>query len=125
MKKVKAFFIARREKKEVKEILQTRSNAINELKNLNKKLMQNYWQKEMNLIIYTRKIQQGGKRNMQKKLYKKRNFYKKLAAFAVMFLLGSFITAVFSFIVSLIIGLTMFLVSFMIFDDLDYTVKNK
>lgn len=62
---------------------------------------------------------------MQKKLHKKRDFYKKLAAFAVMFLLGSFITAVFSFIVSLIIGLTMFLVSFMIFDDLDYTVKNK
>lgn len=62
---------------------------------------------------------------MQKKLHKKRNFYKNLAAFAVMFLLGSFITVVFSFIVSLIIGLTMFLVSFMIFDDLDYTVKNK
>ena len=62
---------------------------------------------------------------MQKKLYKKRNFYKKLAAFAVMFLLGSFVTTVFSFIVSLMIGLTMFLVSFMIFDDLDYTVKNK
>lgn len=62
---------------------------------------------------------------MQKKLYKKRNFYKKLAAFAVMFLLGSVVTTVFSFIVSLIIGLTMFLVSFMIFDDLDYTVKNK
>lgn len=125
MKKVKAFFIARREKQEVKEILQTRSKAINELKNLNKKLMQNYWQKEMNLIIYIRRIQQGGKRNMQKKLYKKRNFYKKLAAFAVMFLLGSFVTTVFSFTVSLMIGLTMFLVSFMIFDDLDYTVKNK
>lgn len=125
MKKVKAFFIARREKKEVKEILQTRSKAINELKNLNKKLIQNYWQKEIDMLIYTRKIQQGGKRNMEKKLYKKRNFYKKLAAFAVMFLLGSFVTTVFSFIVSLMIGLTMFLVSFMIFDDLDYTVKNK
>ena len=125
MKKVKAFFIARREKKEVKEILQTRSNAINELKNLNKKLIQNYWQKEMNLIIYIRRIQQGGKRNMQKKLYKKRNFYKKLAAFAVMFLLGSFVTTVFSFTVSLIIGLTLFVFAFMIFDDLDYTVKNK
>lgn len=125
MKKVKAFLIARREKREVKEILQTRSKAINELKNLNKKLMQNYWQKEIYMLIYTRKIQQGGKRNMQKKLYKKRNFYKKLAAFAVMFLLGSVVTTVFSFIVSLIIGLTMFLVSFMIFDDLDYTVKNK
>ena len=33
MKKVKAFFIARKENKEVKEILQTRSKAINELKN--------------------------------------------------------------------------------------------
>ncbi|HJG23235.1 MAG TPA: hypothetical protein K8V64_09295 [Enterococcus durans] len=62
---------------------------------------------------------------MQKKLHKKRNFYKNLAAFAVMFLFGSVVTAVFSFIVSLIIGLTMFLISFMIFDDLDYTVKNK
>ncbi|WP_329811349.1 hypothetical protein [Enterococcus faecium] len=62
---------------------------------------------------------------MQKKLHKKRNFYKNLAAFAVMFLFGSVVTAVFSFIVSLIFGLTMFLVSFMIFDDLDYTVKNK
>lgn len=62
---------------------------------------------------------------MQKKLHKKRNFYKNLAAFAVMFLFGSFFTAVFSFTVSLVIGLTMFLVSFMIFDDLDYTVKNK
>ena len=62
---------------------------------------------------------------MQKKLHKKRNFYKNLASFAVMFLLGSVVTAVFSFTVSLIIGLTMFLVSFMIFDDLDYTVKNK
>ena len=40
--KVKAFFITRREKKEVKEILQTRNKAINELKNLNKKLIQNY-----------------------------------------------------------------------------------
>ncbi len=40
--KVKAFFIARRKKKEVKEILQTRNKAINELKNLNKKLIQNY-----------------------------------------------------------------------------------
>ena len=125
MKKIKAFFIARKENKEVKEILQARSKAINELKNLNKKLIQNYWQKEITLVFYTRKIQQGGKRNMQKKLYKKRDFYKKLAAFAVMFLLGSFITVVFSFIVSLIIGLTMFLISFMIFDDLDYTVKNK
>ena len=62
---------------------------------------------------------------MQKKLYKKKKFYKNLAAFAVMFLLGSVITAVFSFIISLIIGLTVFIVSFMIFDDLDYTVKNK
>ena len=62
---------------------------------------------------------------MQKKLHKKRNFYKNLAAFAIMFLLGSIITTVFSFTVSLIIGLTMFLISFMIFDDLDYTVKNK
>lgn len=42
MKKVKAFFIARREKREVKEILQTRSKAINELQDLNKKLTQNY-----------------------------------------------------------------------------------
>ena len=42
MKKVKAFLIARKENKEVKEILQTRSKAINELKNLNKKLIQNY-----------------------------------------------------------------------------------
>lgn len=125
MKKVKAFLIARKENKEVKEILQTRNKAINELKNLNKKLIQNYWQKEIDMVFYTRKVKQGGKRNMQKKLYKKRDFYKKLAAFAVMFLLGSFITVVFSFIVSLIIGLTMFLVSFMIFDDLDYTVKNK
>ena len=40
--KVKAFFIARRERKEVKEILQTRIKAINELQNLNKKLTQNY-----------------------------------------------------------------------------------
>ena len=47
MKKVKAFFIARREKQEVKEILQARNNAINELKNLNKKLTQNYWHKEI------------------------------------------------------------------------------
>jgi hypothetical protein len=39
MKRVRAFLIARREKKEVKEILQTRSKAINELKNLNKKLI--------------------------------------------------------------------------------------
>jgi len=62
---------------------------------------------------------------MQKKLYKKRDFYKKLAAFAVMFLLGSVITTVFSFTVSLIIGLTLFVFAFMIFDDLDYTVKNK
>lgn len=62
---------------------------------------------------------------MQKKLHKKRNFYKNLAAFAAMFLLGSFFTAVFSFTVSLIIGITMFVISFMIFDDLDYTVKNK
>ena len=42
MKRVKAFFIARRERKEVKEILQTRNKAINELKNLNKKLTQSY-----------------------------------------------------------------------------------
>ncbi|APZ82116.1 hypothetical protein EFP01_189 [Enterococcus phage EFP01] len=42
MKKAKTFFIARREKREIKEILQTRSKAINELKNLNKKLIQNY-----------------------------------------------------------------------------------
>ena len=125
MKKVKAFLIARRERKEVKEILQTRSKAMNELKNLNKKLIQNYWQKEIDMIFYTRKIQQGGKRNMQKRLYKKRDFYKKLASFAVMFLLGSFVTAVFSFTVSLIIGLTLFVFAFMIFDDLDYTVKNK
>ena len=48
--KVKAFFIARREKKEVKEILQTRNKAINELKNLNKKIVQNYWQKEINKL---------------------------------------------------------------------------
>ena len=79
----------------------------------------------MDMIFYTCKIQQGGKRNMQKKLYKKRDFYKKLAAFAVMFLLGSFVTTVFSFTVSLIIGLTLFVFAFMIFDDLDYTVKNK
>ena len=51
MKKVKAFFIARKENKEVKEILQTRSKAINELKNLNKKLTQSYWQKVIYLII--------------------------------------------------------------------------
>lgn len=50
MKRVKAFLIARKENKEVKEILQTRSKAINELKNLNKKLIQNYWQKEINDI---------------------------------------------------------------------------
>lgn len=56
MKRVKAFFIARRERKEVKEILQTRSKAINELKNLNKKLIQNYWQKDIGMIFYTRKI---------------------------------------------------------------------
>ena len=62
---------------------------------------------------------------MQKKLHKKRNFYKNLAAFAIMFLFGSVVTAVFSFTASLIIGLTMFVISFMIFDDLDYTVKNK
>lgn len=62
---------------------------------------------------------------MQKRLYKKRDFYKKLASFAVMFLLGSVVTAVFSFIVSLIIGLTLFIFAFMVFDDLDYTVKNK
>ncbi|UMO76956.1 hypothetical protein [Enterococcus phage phiSHEF16] len=62
---------------------------------------------------------------MQKKLYKKRDFYKKLASFAIMFLLGSFVTTVFSFTVSLIIGLTLFVFAFMIFDDLDYTVKNK
>ena len=42
MKKIKNFFIARKENKEVKEILQARSKAINELKNLNKKLIQNY-----------------------------------------------------------------------------------
>ena len=42
MKKAKSFFIARKENKEVKEILQARSKAINELKNLNKKLTQNY-----------------------------------------------------------------------------------
>lgn len=48
--KVKAFFIARREKKEVKEILQTRNKAINELKNLNKKLIQNYWQKKIYML---------------------------------------------------------------------------
>lgn len=125
MKKAKSFFIARKENKEVKEILQARSKAINELKNLNKKLTQNYWQKEMTLVFYTRKIQQGGKRNMQKKLHKKRNFYKNLAAFAAMFLLGSFFTTVFSFTVSLIIGITLFVFAFMIFDDLDYTVKNK
>ena len=125
MKKAKAFFIARREKQELKGIVQARSKAINELKNLSKKLIQNYWQKEITLVFYTRKIQQGGKRNMQKKLHKKRNFYKNLAAFAVMFLLGSFFTTVFSFTVSLIIGLTLFVFAFMIFDDLDYTVKNK
>ena len=125
MKKIKLFAIARKENKEVKEILQARSKAINELKNLNKKLIQNYWQKEIEMIFYTCKIQQGGKRNMQKKLYKKRDFYKKLAAFAIMFLLGSIITTVFSFTVSLIIGLTLFVFAFMIFDDLDYTVKNK
>lgn len=51
MKKVKAFFIARREKREVKEILQTRSKAINELQDLNKKLTQNYWQKETGMIF--------------------------------------------------------------------------
>lgn len=62
---------------------------------------------------------------MQKKLHKKRNFYKNLAAFAIMFLFGSFFTAVFSFTVSLIIGITLFVFAFMIFDDLDYTVKNK
>lgn len=62
---------------------------------------------------------------MQKKLYKKRDFYKKLASFAIMFLLGSVVTAVFSFTVSLIIGLTLFIFAFMIFDDLDYTVRNK
>ena len=62
---------------------------------------------------------------MQKKLYKKRDFYKKLVSFAVMFLLGSVVTAVFSFSVSLIIGLTLFVFAFMIFDDLDYTVRNK
>ena len=62
---------------------------------------------------------------MQKKLHKKRNFYKNLAAFAAMFLLGSFFTTVFSFTVSLIIGITLFVFAFMIFDDLDYTVKNK
>lgn len=42
MKKIKLFAIARKENKEVKEILQARSKAINELKNLNKKLIQNY-----------------------------------------------------------------------------------
>lgn len=42
MKKAKAFFIARRETQEVKEILQARSKAVNELKNLNKKLTQSY-----------------------------------------------------------------------------------
>ena len=42
MKRIKAFFIARKEYKEVKEILQARNKAINELKNLNKKLIQNY-----------------------------------------------------------------------------------
>lgn len=42
MKKAKTFFIARRETQEVKEILQARSKAVNELKNLNKKLIQNY-----------------------------------------------------------------------------------
>ena len=51
MKRVKAFFIARREKQELKEILQTRSKAMNELKNLNKKLIQNYWQKEIEMIF--------------------------------------------------------------------------
>ena len=50
MKKAKAFFTARREKREIKEILQTRNKAINELKYLNKKLIQNYWQKEINDI---------------------------------------------------------------------------
>lgn len=72
-----------------------------------------------------KKIKQGGKRKMQKRLYKKRDFYRKLAAFAVMFLLGSFVTTAFSFTVSLIIGLTLFVFAFMVFDDLDYTVKNK
>ena len=42
MKKIKLFAIARKENREVKEILQARSKAINELKNLNKKLIQNY-----------------------------------------------------------------------------------
>lgn len=42
MKKAKAFFIARREKQELKGIVQARSKAINELKNLSKKLIQNY-----------------------------------------------------------------------------------
>ena len=42
MKKIKAFFIARREKQELKGIVQTRNKAINELKNLNKKLTQSY-----------------------------------------------------------------------------------
>ena len=51
MKKIKLFAIARKENKEVKEILQARSKAINELKNLNKKLTQSYWQKVIYLII--------------------------------------------------------------------------
>lgn len=42
MKKAKAFSIARREKQEIKRIVQARSKAINELKNLNKKLTQSY-----------------------------------------------------------------------------------
>lgn len=42
MKKAKTFFIARREKQEIKGIVQARSKAVNELKNLNKKLIQNY-----------------------------------------------------------------------------------
>lgn len=72
--KVKAFFIARREKKEVKEILQTRSKAINELKNLNKKLIQNYWQKEIDMIFYTRKIKQGGKKKHAKEIIQEKRF---------------------------------------------------
>ena len=51
MKKIKAFFIARREKQELKGIVQTRNKAINELKNLNKKLTQSYWQKVIYLIV--------------------------------------------------------------------------
>lgn len=62
---------------------------------------------------------------MQKKLYKKRDFYKKLASLVIMFLLGATVATIFSAKLAFVIGLTVFIFAFMIFDDLDYTVRNK